>query len=131
MIILRRIVVVTALGTLALPFSAWSQGAVQWGTAEKPKAARVALEGTNVCYDPTKVEQKDAAYAFTLYRTAMPGPADETGRYMLNCETRESVTIVNGQASAPEKILAGETLYVIGKKLCNWDPTNVIKKFFN
>jgi hypothetical protein len=116
---------------LLLPSLAFAQGAaVQWGSSDKP-AARQGIDGMKAFYEPAKVQQTGDVYAFTLYRSGTPSAGDELGRYMINCSTRELVTVVNGQPSAPTQLIAGEEIYPIGKKLCDWDQKSLFKKIFD
>ena len=109
---------------------AFAQESVQWGSSEKP-AVRQSIDGMKMFYEPAKVEHNGDVYSFTLYRSGTPTVSDEAGRYMINCETREFVSVTNGQSSPPSKLLPGEELYPIGKKLCEWDQKNFYNKFFN
>jgi hypothetical protein len=113
---------------LCLASLAIAQPSVQWGSAARPVAARQAIEGMKTFYEPEKVEKNGSVQSVTLYRSASPGAADEAGRYMINCDTREVVTVVKGQATPPVRVIAGEELYPLGKKLCDWDPKSFFKK---
>ena len=82
-------------------------------------------------YEPEKVEHSGDTYSFTLYRSGAPTASDEIGRYVINCETREFVSVVKGNTSTPTRLLAGEELYPIGKKLCDWDPRSIFNKLLD
>ena len=115
--------------TLVLQPLAHAQQSVPWGSSDKPPV-RQSIEGMKTYYEPGKVEHAGNVYSFTLYRSSTPMAADEVGRYMINCETRELVTVVGGQATRPERLIAGEELYPIGKIFCEWDQKGFFKKLF-
>jgi hypothetical protein len=111
--------------TLAL-----AQESVQWGSSQKPIVRRETIEGTHKYYEPEKVEQIGDVYKLSLYRSGTPSAADEDGQYMINCQTREFVNTINGQTTQPSIIIAGEELYFVGKKFCDWDKKGFFKKIF-
>jgi len=115
---------------LLLPAVALAQQPVPWGSSEKP-AARESIGGMKTYYEPEKVVHNGSVFSFTLYRSSIPAAADEAGRYMINCETREVVSVVRGQTTPPARLIAGEELYPIGKKLCEWDQKSIFKKIFD
>jgi len=115
---------------LLLPSVAPAQQSVPWGSSDKP-AARQSIGGMKTYYEPEKVTQDGSVFSFTLYRSGTPGAADEAGRYMINCETRELVSVVGGKATSPARLIAGEEIYPIGKKLCEWDQKSIFKKIFD
>ena len=123
----RALLVVAAF---LLPSFALAQQSVQWGSSDKP-SARQSIEGMKTYYEPEKVVHDGNVFTFSLYRSSAAGVADEAGRYMINCETRELATVVNGQPSSPARLIAGEELYPIGKKLCEWDQKGFFKKLFD
>ena len=110
--------------------AALAQQSVQWGSSEKT-TARQDIAGMKTYYEPDKVEHNGSVFSFALYRSGTPGARDEVGRYMINCETRELVSIVGAQTSPPARLLAGEEMYPIGKKLCDWDQTSFFKKLLD
>ena len=118
------------VAALSLPSLALAQQAVPWGSSDKP-APRQDIEGMKAYYEPEKVESSGSVHTFTLYRTSIPSASDEMGRYMINCETREMVSVIGGKTTAPARILAGEEFYPIGKKLCNWDKKGFFKKMLD
>lgn len=118
------------VSALLLAPAAFAQQGVQWGSSDKP-SPRQDIPGMKVFYEPGKVQVDGSVQSFALYRSSTPGAADETGRYMINCETREIVTVVNGKPGAPSRLIAGEELYPIGKKLCDWDQPSIFKKIFD
>lgn len=116
--------------TLLLQSAAFAQQSVQWGSSDKP-ATRQDIAGMKAYYEPEKVQVNGSVHSFTLYRSGNPGVPDEMGRHMINCETREIVSVVNGQNTPPSRLIAGEALYPIGKKLCDWDQKSIFKKIFD
>lgn len=118
------------ISALLLQPAAFAQQSVPWGSSDKP-SARQDIPGMKTYYEPEKVQVNGSVHSFTLYRSGDPGAADETGRYMINCETREIVSVVNGQNTPPSRLIAGEALYPIGKKLCDWDQKSIFKKIFD
>lgn len=116
------------VSALCLQAVALAQDAVRWGSSDQPAAARQPIDGMKAYYEPDKVERKGDVNSFALYRSSTPGAADELGRYMINCETREFVGTINGKTTQPSRLIAGEELYPIGKLLCDWDPKSFFKK---
>ena len=116
--------------SLCLHSLAHAQQSVPWGSSDKP-AARQGIEGMKSYYEPDKVQRDGSVVSFTLYRSGVPTAADEVGRYKINCETREFISVVGERATPPSRIIAGEELYPIGKKLCEWDPQSFFKKLFD
>ena len=92
---------------------------------------RQTLPGMHAYYEPHKIERIGDMLVFKLYRYGKPGVADEMGQYMLECATRMASTIKNGQAGASGKVLPGEDLYVLGKKLCDWDKPSLLDKLLD
>lgn len=119
------------IASFFLGSSASAQSSVQWGSSDKP-ATREAAESMNAFFEPAKVEVNGNVRSFALYRSASPTPSDELGRYMINCETREFVSTIKGQTTAPSRVIAGEALYPLGRRLCEWDPQGgFFKKLFD
>ena len=116
------------VSALCLPSLVLAQDAVRWGSSGKLPAARQPIDGMKAYYEPEKVERKGEVNSFALYRSSTPGTADELGRYMINCETREFVSTINGKTTEPSRLIAGEELYPIGKLLCDWDKKSFFKK---
>ena len=116
--------------SLCLHSLAHAQQSVPWGSSDKP-AARQGIEGMKSYYEPDKVQRDGSVVSFALYRSSTPGAADQLGRYQINCETREFVSVTDGHASAPSKLIFGDELFPIGKKLCDWDQKGFFKKLFD
>lgn len=112
-----------------LPTLAVAQGAVQWGSSDKPY--RHPVDGMKGYYEPEKVSRNGEVVSFKIYRSADPVVPDVVGSYMVNCETREYAVVDQGKPSNPMKLLAGEQLYPISAKLCEWgDGKGFLKNFF-
>lgn len=114
---------------LLMPALALAQGAVQWGSTDKPY--RHPVDGMKGYYEPEKIARNGDVVSFKVYRSADPVVPDLVGSYMVNCETREYATVENGKPTNPMKLLAGEALYPISAKLCEWpDGKGYFKQFF-
>ena len=102
---------------------------VQWGSSEK--AYRHPVDGMKGYYEPEKVSRNGDVVSFKIYRSANPAVTGLVGDYMVNCDTRELVTLEDGKPTPPMKLLAGESLYPISAKLCEWpDGKGYFKQFF-
>lgn len=95
------------------------------------QAARQDADGTKSFYEPDRIERNGRLMTFSLYASSTPGAQDEVGRYVINCDSRELASIARGQTSAPWKLLPGEALYPLSKKLCDWDQPGFFKKMFD
>lgn len=114
---------------LLIPTLAMADDKVQWGSSDK--AYRYPMDGMKGYFEPTKVKKDGDVVSFTVYRSADPAVPDEVGRYMVNCETKEYAAVEKGQPSAPMKLLAGEQLYPMSAKFCEWgDGKGFFKQFF-
>lgn len=113
-----------------LPSLALAQGNnVQWGSSEKEY--RHPVEGMKGYYEPEKVSRDGDVVSFKIYRSANPAVTGVVGEYMVNCYTKELVTMEDGKPTPPMKLLAGESLYPISAKLCEWgDGKGFFKQFF-
>ena len=112
---------------LALSMLAHSAAHAEPGDAEK-SAAREILFGMKTYHEPDKVLREGNGISFRLYRSGVSGTPDEVGRFNINCETRDFIRTVNDQATQPAKVLAGEELYPMGKKFCEWDQKGFLQK---
>jgi len=112
-----------------MPSLSAAQGNVQWGSSDKPY--RQPADGMKGYYEPEKVTRDGDVVSFKVYRSADPVVPDEVGSYMVNCDTREYATVDKGKPTKPMKLLAGEQLYSISAKLCEWgDGKGFFKSFF-
>lgn len=114
---------------LCLPVFSHAGDNVAWGTAQ-PEAgpSRVQVEGTPYYLDANTLNGQGETSAFKLYTS---GAASDAGTdYQINCSTREFAMKSNGEWSPPMKILAGESIYLVGKKLCGWDGKGIMDKLF-
>lgn len=112
---------------MVLQTAALAQQAAPAGQAP----ARQDADGTKSYYEPEKIERNGRLMTFSLYASSTPGARDEVGRYVINCDSRELASIARGQTSAPWKLLPGEALYPLSKKLCDWDQPGFFKKMFD
>lgn len=95
--------------------------------ADSAPGTRIKVEGSPYYLDEAAVQMKNDVATFKLYRAfeaSDPG-TDST----LNCATREFSARTGEQWSAPYRILAGEALYPVGKKLCDWDAKGFFQRF--
>ena len=95
--------------------------------ADSPPGTRIKVEGSPYYLDEAAVKMKNDVATFKLYTSfeaSDPG-TDST----LNCATREFSARSGEQWSAPYRILAGESLYPVGKKLCDWDAKGFFQRF--
>lgn len=126
----RRLMAALLCAT-TLPTIALAQASVQWSSADAPpSAARESVPGHKKYFEPEKIKKNGEIVSFSLYRSQTPGANDALGEYMINCASREFVTVTKGQASEPMKILAGEEFYAVGKRFCEWDQKGFFSSFF-
>lgn len=89
---------------------------------------RVRVESTPYYLDAAAAKGDADVTSFKLYTS---GDASDQGtEYKLNCSSREFSTLAGGEWSPPMRILAGESLYHVGKKLCDWDGKGLMQKYF-
>ena len=115
---LARTCFVLALIALLLPTAGSCQGGVQWSQDSKP--ARAQVDGMKTFYEPDSVKKNGSVVSFTMY----PSPDSTAGdEYSINCSTQE-IAFKQGKGAwtPPFRVLAGEQLYPIAKKLCDWGP---------
>lgn len=114
---------------LCLPALSHAGDNVAWGTAQTEGApARVAVEGTPYYLDSAVANGDGDVASFKLYTSA--GSNDPGTEHQIHCSTREFALKNNGEWTPPMKILAGESLYLVGKKLCGWDGKGLMEKLF-
>lgn len=94
--------------------------------ANPQSAERETLLGMRSYFEPQRAQRDGSTVTFGLFRSGVPDAADEIARYQLNCESRE-VGVV-GKPGDSWKVLAGEDLYPVGKKLCEWDGKGFMEK---
>ena len=96
-------------------------------SAENAPGTRTKLEGSPYFIDEAAVKVKSDVASFKLY--ASDNPNDPGTESTLNCETREYSARTGDQWSAPSRVIAGEPLYPVGKKLCDWDSKWFFQRF--
>lgn len=104
-----------------------AEGNVKWGSTEK--AYRTPAEGMRGYYEPDNVSRDGEVISFKIYRSADPAVQDILGSYMVNCDTKELVTIEKGQPTPPMKLLAGEQLYSVSAKFCEWSKKGFLDSY--
>jgi hypothetical protein len=115
---------------MVLPSLASAQQNVASGAPAKP-AARELVPGMRSYYEPERVQREGDRVSFTLYRSAVPATPDALDKFQIDCQTREAAVVIEGQATQPARVLAGEALYPIGKKLCEWDPKGFFQRLLD
>lgn len=95
--------------------------------ADSPPGTRIKVEGSPYYLDEAAVQMKNDVATFKLYTSFEP--SDPGTDSTLNCATREFSARTGEQWSAPYRILAGESLYPVGKKLCDWDAKGFFQRF--
>lgn len=115
---------------LVLPSAATAQPTGAPGNPTKP-AAREYVPGMRAYYEPDRVQREGDRVSFTLYRSAVPETPDALDKFQIDCKTREAAVFTEGQATPPARVLAGEALYPIGKKLCEWDQKGFFQKLLD
>jgi hypothetical protein len=126
---IRKAAPILLLAVLIPSLSQAGDDNVQWGSSDK--AYRHPVDGMKGYYEPDKIGRKGDVVSFKVYRSANPSVPGLVGDYMVNCETREMVTVEDGKPTQPMKLLAGEQLYPISAKLCEWpDGKGYFKQFF-
>lgn len=91
-------------------------------------ADRVRVESTPYYLDANTAKGDGDVASFRLYTSG--AASDQGTEYTINCASREFSTKAGGEWSPPMKILAGESLYLVGKKLCGWDGKGFFDKYF-
>ena len=88
---------------------------------------RVRVEGSPYYLEEAAAKVKNDIATFTLYT---PAAASDAGTdIVLNCNSRELAAKTGEQWSVPYRILPGEALYPVGKKLCDWDAKSIFQRF--
>jgi len=96
-------------------------------SAEGAPGTRTKVEGSPYFIDEAAVKTKSDVASFKLYTS--DDPRDPGTESTLNCETREFSARNGEQWSPPARVLAGEQLYPLGKKLCGWDSKWFFQRF--
>ncbi len=97
------------------------------GLAADGAPTRVRVEGSPYFLDDLAIKTTSDVATFKLYTS--PEASDPGIDSSLNCATREFSARTGEQWSAPYRILAGEALYPVGKKVCDWDAKGFFQRF--
>jgi len=102
----------------------------RWGDSAKPM--RTPVEGMKTYYEPEAVKKDDEVVYFRMYATRDPAMREEGIEYSINCKTEEFSSKA-GDWKKPVRILPGEQMYPLGKKLCGWGSGigTTLKKIFD
>lgn len=95
--------------------------------ADDAPAGRIKVDATPYYLDSAAAKGDGDIVKFRLYTS--PDAGDPGTESSLNCISREFSARTGDQWSAPYKILPGESLYPVGKKLCDWDAKGLLKKY--
>ncbi len=114
-------VALALLLAFALPTAGLCEDKIPWGDSAGTKKLRTQVDGMKTFYDPEAVKKDGGAVYFKMYSAADPAAKDEGVDYAINCKTQE-VAMKAGEWKKPERVLPGEQLYPIAKKLCEWGP---------
>lgn len=114
----------------SLPAIGHCDGKPQWG--ETAKTMRTPVDGMKTFYDPEAVKKDDEVVSFRMYATRDPAAREEGIEYSINCKTEEFSSKA-GEWKKPVRVLPGEQMYPIGKKLCGWGSGigTTLKKIFD
>lgn len=115
---------------IALPSAGHCDGKAPWG--EAAKQYRPPVDGMKTFYEPEAVTKDGDALYFRMYSNSDPAVREEGVEYSINCKTEE-FTSKAGEWKSPTRVLPGEPMYPIAKKLCEWGTGfgATIKKFFD
>lgn len=114
---------------VSLPVAGHCDGKVPWG--ENTKQFRVPVDGMKTFYEPEAVTRDGDALYFRMYAGSDPSLPEEGVEYSINCKTEE-YTSKAGEWKPPVRVLPGEQMYPIAKRLCEWGAFfGGIKKIFD
>ncbi|MDD5176593.1 MAG: hypothetical protein PHQ05_09255 [Sterolibacterium sp.] len=90
------------------------------------KSMRTRVDGMKSYYEPGNVKKDGDVVSFKIYSSPSPTSKEEGDEYSINCSTHE-MSSQEGKRGAkawtkPSPLLAGESMYPIAKKLCEWGP---------
>lgn len=110
-----------ALALLALSLAV--PGFCQSAAPPEAKPARTQVDGMKTFYEPDAVKKEGEVLSFRMYPSHDPLSKVAGTEYSINCKTQEiSIRQKSGEWDQPLRVLAGEQLYPIAKKLCGWGP---------
>lgn len=115
---------------LAMPLVGHCDGKAPW--SENTKQYRAPVEGMKTFYEPEAVTKDGEVVYFRMYSSRDPTVREEGVEYSINCKSEEFTSKV-GEWKPPTRVLPGEQMYPIAKKLCGWGSGLgvTIKKFFD
>ena len=74
-------------------------------------------------YEPDTVKKEGEIFFLKMYPSHDPMSKVAGTEYSINCATQEiGIKQQSGEWDQPFRVLAGEQLYPIAKKLCKWGP---------
>lgn len=99
---------------------------------ETTRQYRTPVDGMKTFYEPEAVTKDGDAVYFRMYSSHDPATREEGVEYSINCNTQE-FTSKAGEWKPPTRVLPGERMYPIAKKLCEWGSGfgSGIKKLFD
>lgn len=103
--------------TISLPAAGYCDGKAPW--SEAAKQSRTPVDGMKTFYEPEAVSKDGDALYFRMYSSPDPAAREEGIEYSINCKTEE-FTSKAGAWKPPIRVLPGEQMYPIAKKLCEW-----------
>ena len=122
--------IVLLLLAISLPAAGYCDGKGPWSGAAKP--SRAPVDGMKTFYEPEAVTKDGDALYFRMYSSPDPAVREEGIEYSINCKTEEFSSKA-GEWQQPIRVLPGEQMYPIAKKLCEWGSGfgTSIKKLFD
>lgn len=110
----------TALIALSLAAPGYCESDTKSAPESKPMRTRV--DGIKAYYEPGNVKKSGSKVTFKVYPS--PDPTKDQGdEYSINCSTHDMASKEGAKEwSQPAPLLAGETMYPMAKKLCDWGP---------
>jgi hypothetical protein len=117
--------------TLLAPVPGLCQNEIKWGAPKEAakegvKPMRTPMEGMKTYYEPEAVKKDGGIVYFKMFNSYDPADKEAGVSYAVNCSTQEISSATGEGASvkwnAPERVLAGESMYAFGKKMCGWGP---------
>lgn len=113
---------ILALIFLSLSAPGYCESAAKSAPESKPERTRV--DGTRTFYEPGNVKKSGDKVSFMAYSSPYPKENEEVDEFSINCSTHDMSSKEGGRKewSPPSPLLAGETMYPIAKRLCEWGP---------
>ncbi len=121
---IKRSYGVFAMITLSLSAPGFCESGTQSTIESRPM--RASVDGMKAYYEPDNVKKSDDKVTFKIYSSPDPTAKGEGDEYSINCSTHEmsSREVSRGKRewSQPSALIAGESMYPLAKKLCDWGP---------